>query len=91
MGGKQTEIELEQRKEDEREGKTCKVEQIRAKKKPCSVVGFGPPGSEFGSCHHQAVTLRKTISTSTVLLLLYDFLSLKNDVIVPSKRSHAKN
>ena len=55
---------------------------------------FGPPGSGSwsisqrygsGSFYHQAKILRKTL-ISTVLWLLYDFLSLKNDVNVPSKK-----
>jgi len=37
-----------------------------------------------GSFHHQAKTAKKTF-ISTVLRLLFDFLSLKNDVNVPSK------
>jgi hypothetical protein len=54
---------------------------------------FGPPGSgstsqRYGSgsrsfCH-QAKIVRKTL-IPTVLYLLLDFLSSKNDVIVPSK------
>ncbi len=39
-------------------------------------------GSGSGSYHHQAKIVRKTL-ISTVLWLLYDFLSLKNDVNVP--------
>ncbi len=47
---------------------------------------FGHPGS----FHHQAKRVRKTL-ISTVLWLLYDFLSLKNDVNVPSKRNKQKH
>jgi hypothetical protein len=48
---------------------------------------FGPPGS----FHQQAKKLRKTF-ISTVLRLLYDFLSLKNnDVNLPAKRNEHKN
>ncbi len=56
---------------------------------------FGPPGSAsgsiiylygFGSFHQQVEKCGKTL-ISTVLWLLYDFLSLKNDVNVPSKRN----
>jgi hypothetical protein len=54
---------------------------------------FGPPGSGSrftsqrygsgsGSFYHQAKIVRKTL-IPTVLLLLLDFLSLKNDVNVP--------
>ena len=39
-------------------------------------------GSGSGSFHHQVKIVRKTF-ISTVLWLLYDFLSLKNDVNVP--------
>jgi hypothetical protein len=39
----------------------------------------------FGSFHHQAKIVRKTL-IPTVLLLVCDFLSLKNDVNVPSKK-----
>jgi hypothetical protein len=35
-----------------------------------------------GSFYHKAKTVRKTL-ISTVLLLLFDFLSLKNDAKVP--------
>ncbi len=50
---------------------------------------FGPPGSliqmyGFGSFYHQSKLVRK-ILIPTVLWLLYDFLSLKNDVNVVSK------
>jgi hypothetical protein len=60
------------------------------------LCGFGPPGYESrsdsqrdgsggsGSFYHQAKIVRKTW-IPTVLLLLSDFLSLKNDVNVPSK------
>jgi hypothetical protein len=36
-----------------------------------------------GSFHHQANIVRKTLISTVFLLLLYDFLSLKNDVNVP--------
>jgi hypothetical protein len=52
---------------------------------------IGPPGSGStsqrygsGSFYHQAKIERKTLFP-TVLLLLLDFLSLKNDVNLPSK------
>ncbi len=56
---------------------------------------FGPPGSGSGSIskrygsgsgsfYNQAKTVRKTL-IPTSCLLLYDFLSLKNDVNVASK------
>jgi hypothetical protein len=48
---------------------------------------FGPPGCE--SFHQRAKNCRKTL-IYTVLGLLYDFLSLKNDVNVPSKRISIK-
>ncbi len=60
---------------------------------------FGPPGSGSvsqrcgsgsGSFNHQAKIVSKTL-TSTVLWLLFDFLSLKNDVNVTSKRNKQKN
>jgi hypothetical protein len=81
---------------------SCTTEKIHFKKiLTCNIpdldpysINFGPPGSEsvsqwYGSdtrsFHHQAYTVRK-IYISTVLKLLYDFLSLKNDVNVPSKK-----
>ncbi len=56
---------------------------------------FGPSGSicqrhGSGSFYHQAKIVRKT-SIPTVLRLLFDFLSLKNDVNVPSKSNKQKN
>jgi hypothetical protein len=45
---------------------------------------FGPSGSDSGSFYHQANTVIKT-SIPPDLVLLYDFLSLKNDVNVASK------
>ncbi len=62
-------------------------------------VCFYPPGSLSGSViylygsgsfHQQAKKWRKTL-IPTVLWLLYDFLSLKNDANVPSKRNKHKN
>jgi hypothetical protein len=49
---------------------------------------FGPPGSR--SFYQQAKKIRKS-SIPTVLWLLLDFLSLKNDVNVPSKSKKQKN
>ncbi len=46
---------------------------------------FWALGSAFGSFHHQAKIIRKTLIYN-VLWLLYDFLSLKNDVNVPVLR-----
>ncbi len=43
-----------------------------------------------GSFYHQAKKVRKTL-IPTVLWLLLDFLSLKNDVNVPSKSNKQKN
>ncbi len=62
---------------------------------------FGPPGSGSGpinqrygsgsgSFYHQAKIVRK-ILIPTVLWLLFDFLSLKNDVNIPSKSNKQKN
>jgi hypothetical protein len=51
---------------------------------------FGPPGSGFGSFNHQAKIGSKTL-IPTVLWLLSDVLSFKNDVNVPSKRKKQKN
>jgi hypothetical protein len=47
---------------------------------------FGPPGSRSGSgsFYHQAKIERKTLILIALRLLL-DFLSLKNDVNIPSK------
>jgi hypothetical protein len=59
---------------------------------------FGPPGSGFtsqmygsgsGSFYRQAKIVRKTL-IPTVLVLLLNFLSLKNDVKVPSKSTKKK-
>ncbi len=57
---------------------------------------FGPPGSWFtlqgygsGSIYHQAKIVRKTL-IPTVLWLLLDFLSLKNDLNVPSISNNIK-
>jgi hypothetical protein len=49
---------------------------------------FEPPGS--GSFYQQAEMVIKTL-IPTVLWLLLDFLSLKNDVNVPSKSNKQKN
>ncbi len=46
-------------------------------------------GSRSGSFYHQAKIVRK-ILIFTVLSLLYDFLSFKNDVHVPSKITQKK-
>ncbi len=46
-------------------------------------------GSGSGSFYHQAKILRKTL-IPTVLWLLFDFLSLNNDLNVPSKRISRK-
>jgi hypothetical protein len=60
---------------------------------------FGPPGSASGSViflyrsgsfHLWAQRWRKTLIT-TFLWLFYDFISLKNDINVPSKRNKNKN
>ncbi len=63
---------------------------------------FRPPGSGSGSIstrngsgsksfYNQAKTVRKTlIPTGTSYLLLYDFVSSKNDVVVPSKSNKQK-
>jgi hypothetical protein len=60
---------------------------------------FRPPGSGSGSIsqrfgsgsfYHQAIIVRKTM-IPTVLLILLDFLSLKNDVNVPSISGKQKN
>jgi hypothetical protein len=60
---------------------------------------FGPPGSwsisqrygsGSGSFYHWAKIIRKTL-ISTVLWLLFDFLSLKNYVNVPSNSYMQKN
>jgi hypothetical protein len=66
---------------------------------PSDPYVFGPPGSGAGpssqrygsrSFYHQAKIVRKTL-IPTVLWLLFDFLSLKNDVNVPSKSNRQKN
>jgi hypothetical protein len=61
---------------------------------------FGPPGSGStsqmygsgsgsGSLYHHAKIVRKTLIPS-ILVTLVDFLSLKNDVNVPSKSNKQK-
>ncbi len=55
---------------------------------PSNPYVFGPPGS--GSFHHQPKIVRKTL-IPTVLWPLFDFLSLKNYVNVPSKSNKQKN
>jgi hypothetical protein len=59
-------------------------------------VCFGPPGSgsigtryESGSFYHHAKIVRKTL-IPTVVCLLYELLSLKNDVNVASKSNSKK-
>jgi hypothetical protein len=52
------------------------------------VRGTDPdPSPDF---YHQTKIERKTL-IPTVLSLLYDFLSLKNDVNIPSKNNNQKN
>jgi hypothetical protein len=46
-------------------------------------------GSRSGSFYHQAKIVRKTL-IPTALWLLFNFLSLKNDVNVPSKNKSAE-
>jgi hypothetical protein len=56
-----------------------------------SEVRYGSvSGSGSGSFYHEAKIVRKTL-IAIVLLLLYDFVSLKNDVNLASKRSRQKN
>jgi hypothetical protein len=50
----------------------------------------GPKTCGSGSFYHQAKIVRKTL-IPTVLGLLLDFLSLKNDVDVPSRRNKQNN
>ncbi len=67
---------------------------------PSDPYVFGPPGSGSGSASqrygsgygsfYQGKIVRKTL-IPTVLRLLFDLLSLKNDVNVPSKRNKQKN
>ncbi len=58
---------------------------------PSDPYVFGPPGSGSisrhgsGSFYHPEKIVRNTL-IPTVLRLLFDFLSLKNDVYVPSKK-----
>jgi hypothetical protein len=47
------------------------------------------PDPDPGSSYHQAKIGRKPLIT-TVLCLLFDFLSLKNDVNVPSRSNRQK-
>ncbi len=71
---------------------------------PSDPYVFGPPGSgsgfgsiiqgyesRSGSFYHQAKIVRKTLTPGTALWLLFDFLSLKNDVNVPSKSNKQKS
>ncbi len=78
-------------------GKVC-VFKISVVDSPPDPYVFGPPGSVpvhhylygSGSFNHQAKIVRKTL-ISTVFLLLYDFLSLKSDLNVPSKSNKKNN
>ncbi len=74
----------------ESSGRLQQVECSVADPDPSDPYVFGPPGSGIGSSsqrhgsgsfHHQAKIVRKTLIL-TVLLLFFDFLSLKNDVNV---------
>jgi hypothetical protein len=69
---------------------------------PSDPYFFGPPGSGFGSIsqrygfgsglgpfYHQAKIVRKTLIT-TVLRLLFVFLSMKNDEKVKSRKTFQK-
>jgi hypothetical protein len=49
------------------------------------VIGGSGSGSEFGSLYHQEKIVRETL-IPTVLWILFDFLSLKNDVNVPFEK-----
>jgi hypothetical protein len=51
---------------------------------------FGPPGSASGSISHGSGS-GSFYHQAKILRLLYDFLSLKNDVNVPSKSNKQKN
>ncbi len=53
-------------------------------------LGLLGPDPDPSITIHQAEILRKTL-ISTALRLLFDFLSLKNDVLVPSKSNMQKN
>jgi hypothetical protein len=61
-----------------------------------SLLDPDPESQRHGSCsgsgsfYHQAKIERKTL-IPTVLRLPFDFLSLKNDVNVPSKSNKQKN
>jgi hypothetical protein len=66
---------------------------------PSDPYVFGPPGSGSisqrhvsvsGSFYHKGKIVRKTLIPTALLLLLY-FLSLKNDVNVPSKSKKQKS
>ncbi len=57
---------------------------------PDPLVGGTDPGHGVRSTYNQAKIVRKTL-IPTVLRLLYDFLSLKNDVHVASKSNKQKN
>ncbi len=56
---------------------------------PSDLYDFGPPGSGSGSFTHQAKIVRRTL-IPTVLWLLFDFLSFKNDENVLSKSNKQK-
>ncbi len=77
----------------------CSINLIRllmARSTPSKSSGSGSvsrrygSGSGFGSFHHQAKIVRKTI-IFTVLCLLNDCSALKNDVNVPSNSNKQKN
>jgi|LakMenEpi03Aug12_release.lakeMendotaPanAssembly.Ray.scaffolds.fasta_scaffold3479878_1 hypothetical protein len=75
MGRRQAEIESEQRKEeDEREGKTCKVGQIRAKEAVFGSVRFGASRIRIRILPSSSNNTKKNLYFSNVLRLLSDVL-----------------
>ncbi len=87
------------RKRGPKERSRCFPKASVADTDPSDPYVLGPPGSGSGSAsqrygsgffYHQAKIVRQ-ILIPTLLWLLFDFLSLKNDVNVPSKSNKQKN
>jgi hypothetical protein len=75
--------------------RTCHLSARVTDPDPSDPHAFGPPGSgsicqRSGSVYHQAKIVRKT-PIPNVLWLLWDILSMKDDLNVPSKSNKQKN
>ncbi len=87
---KKTEINLIRKKRKTKVYCQCDVQawiRSRIRSKQCSGSISQRYGSRSGSLYHQVKTVRKTL-ISTVLWLLLNFLSLENDVNVPCNKQN---